>query len=134
MLTSQGELDEALAAVRPSRSADEVWAEVRAAAGGRRPMPTRPSLRETGDRRADRTRRWRWAVPLAAAAGLAGLIWLRAGDGDVPDTGAGARAPVTAPSVSGPTEAGQLVVAAPSARNVLVFETADPSITVIWLD
>jgi len=70
-------------------------------------------------------RPWRWAVPLAAAAGVGALLLL------VP------RPPESRPAAdSRPStlvrEAGGVSVRAPAGRNVAVFETADSGIVVIW--
>lgn len=70
-----------------------------------------------------RRRPWRWAVPLAAAAGIVGLAVTR--PGPRPPGGDVGGVPEPAP--------GRIAVEAPVGRNVAVFETADPNIVIIWL-
>lgn len=69
-------------------------------------------------------RRWRWAVPLAAAAGIVALLLVT-------------RAPEPPPTQERPTDvairqAGGVSVRAPAGRNVAVFQTDNPDIVVIW--
>lgn len=102
------------------------------------PIPIRPGNRWAGERArgsdARRRTRWRWAAPLAAAAALAAALVLRSGGpvrGPAPRPPAGTGIPATAASISRP---GTPLVQAPSARNVMIFKTDDPNITIIWLD
>jgi len=73
------------------------------------------------------TRRWR-ALPLAVAAGLAALFVGRAlldrPASDAPASDPSARAAV------GPAD--RLIVRAPEEGQMVVFETSDPSVTVVW--
>lgn len=67
---------------------------------------------------------WRWAVPLAAAAGIVALLVVT-------------RPPKPPPIEERPAdvavqEAGGVSVRAPAGRNVAVFQTDDPNIVVIW--
>lgn len=71
---------------------------------------------------------WRWAAPLAAAAAAAGLLVIHGGERATipPGVGEGAARP----------EAGRgdpFRVSAPEGRDVVVFETGEPDITVVWL-
>ena len=70
-----------------------------------------------------RTSRRRWRrlafVPLAAAAGVAALLLLR------PEP----FAPGTVPQLAGPPP----IVEAPSGEDVIVYQTANPDVIVVWL-
>lgn len=109
ILMGQQALDEALASLGPRPAGQP------ASVG----MPA-SSLRRV-------TRRWR-ALPLAAAAGLAALLigrtLLDRPVFDAPVPGPGARAAV------GPAD--RLIVLAPEEGQMVVFETSDPSVTVVW--
>jgi predicted anti-sigma-YlaC factor YlaD len=84
-----------------------------AAAAARRAV----ALARTRDARA----RWvRHAVPLAAAASLAGILLLRRGP-----------SPFPIPSVA-PVEIHDVTVTAPPGRSLAVLHTDDPGIVVIW--
>ena len=71
-----------------------------------------------------RPRPWRWAVPLAAAAGIVALLVVT-------------RPPKPPPIEEGPAdvamqESSGVSVRAPAGRNVAVFQTDNPDIVVIW--
>jgi hypothetical protein len=107
-------------------AADAILATERAAGAW---LARRAPRRRAGDARARRraTPRWawRWAVPVAAAAGIVALVVTR--PGDRPPS-----VPVPAATVEAPGHAG-IAVRAPAGRSVAVFATADPDIVVIWL-
>jgi len=71
-----------------------------------------------------RRRPWRWAVPLAAAAGVGALLLVVT------------RPPEPRPVEGRPAdvaqETGGVSVRAPAGRNVAVFQTDNPDIVVIW--
>lgn len=68
---------------------------------------------------------WRWSAPLAAAAALAGVLFLSPPKGDrTGDGGFAVRSPV--PLGERP------IVEAPPDRNVMILSTENRSITVIW--
>jgi hypothetical protein len=111
------------------RAAADAILATEAAAG--RWIETRAPRRGVADalargRSAGRRRRWRWAAPVAAAAGIAALVFLtRPAAGPPSARPAGATAAASAP--------GGVAARAPAGRNVAVFATADPEIVVIWL-
>ena len=70
-----------------------------------------------------RRRPWRWAVPLAAAAGIVALVVTRPPEPRPEDH----RPPDLATH-----EVGGVSVRAPAGRNVAVFQTDNPDIVVIW--
>lgn len=109
ILAGQQALDDALAALGPRSPGDEASAGIRA----------------SSHRWA--TRRWR-ALPLAAAAGLIAMLFGRAlldrPASDAPAPGPSARAAI------GPAD--RLVLRAPEEGQMVVFETSDPSVTVVW--
>jgi len=70
-----------------------------------------------------RRRPWRWAAPLAAAAGVGALLLVVPRPPRPADDG---RTDTTV------REAGGVSVRAPAGRNVAVFQTDDPDIVVIW--
>lgn len=70
-----------------------------------------------------RRRPWRWAVPLAAAAGIVALVVTRLPEPRPEDH----RPPDIATH-----EVGGVSVRAPVGRNVAVFQTDNPDIVVIW--
>lgn len=73
---------------------------------------------------------WRWAAPLAAAAAAAGLLFLQGGDeGTVPFRGGPGEGALRGDAGAGDA----LRVSAPEGRDVVVFETDEPDITVVWL-
>lgn len=127
LLASERELGEVLEALGPVRAPGELLAAAPASSGTSAP----PAI-------------WRWIVPLAAAAALVGLFLIGPGDeaGREP-IGRSATEPGVRPerSFGGATwpaltrgRFGADLVAAPGSRRVLVFETEDRSIKVIWLD
>ncbi len=77
-------------------------------------------------REARRKRRAAWGaiLPLAAAAGLAGVLVLGNGNGPVNGSGAAEVSEQRLPSFS---------VQPPAGQNVAVFHTDDPNIVVVWL-
>lgn len=70
-----------------------------------------------------RHRPWRWAAPLAAAAGIVALVVTRAPEPRPEDHG---------PPDLATHEVGGVSVRAPAGRNVAVFQTDNPDIVVIW--
>lgn len=111
----------------------------RAAADGRAVVDRGPSVRRgagTGALGPDLRRRWaRWApVPVAAAAAIAALV-LTAGPHGPRREGAG---PLTPSADGGPEVAvavethPELSVDIPEQGRVAVFQTSNPSITVVW--
>lgn len=70
-----------------------------------------------------RRRPWRWAAPLAAAAGIVALVVTRAPEPRPEDHG---------PPDLATHEVGGVSVRAPAGRNVAVFQTDNPDIVVIW--
>ena len=115
--------------LRPRMSEEEA---VRVAFEGQSAALGRPAAaRRAGSHDADR--RWRrWApVPLAAAAAIAALVLTAGPRGQRVEeagstTSASAEATVTALSLEG------LSVDIPEQGRVAVFETTNPSITVVW--
>jgi len=106
LLEGQAELDRALGEVRPRTSAEEALKRARSRAGRSRGAT------------------WRVAVPLAAAAILAGILFLRSTPfQQLPE-----------PTTSEFTRDWErrAFVEARSSRNVLVFETGDRSAKVVW--
>lgn len=106
LLEGQAELAMALEGTRPRIVVEEAIAAARA----------------QQSRMARRRAAWRWLPPIAAAAVLAGLLVLRpfelGRNGEL-----------------GPTYTSrhvQPLVEAPAGKDVMVFKTKDPSITVIW--
>ena len=67
---------------------------------------------------------WRWAVPLAAAAGIVALLVVNRPHKPPPME--------ERPADVAVQEAGGVSVRAPAGRNVAVFQTDDPDIVVIW--
>lgn len=106
LLAGQEELSRALDALGPATGVEETLRGVRARR--RQSAWTRWS--------------WRWAVPLAAAAALTGVLILRSVDTDRPP---GEIAPQPAALV-------EPLVDMATAQNVMVFETRDRSAKVIW--
>ncbi len=106
LLTGQDELSRALEASRPARSVEEALRAMR--------VRQRQSVWSR--------RSWRWAVPLAAAAALAGALVLRTvGTDEMPGQ-----------VVARPAAAIEPLVEMATAQNVMVFETRDRSAKVIW--
>lgn len=109
-------LDHALARMGPRMTPEEAVALARrgvVASGARRSLRVGPWIR----------RAWP-ALPLAAAAALAGLLLLR------PAEPRGDRAGLQPPPAADETMA--LTVHARDDARMVVFETDDPSITVVW--
>lgn len=73
-------------------------------------------------RRRDGGRRWRWTIPVAAAAVVVGVLLIRI---DRPPTERVRRVPA-------PVAARGVTVAAPPGRNVAVLQTDNPNLVVIW--
>jgi hypothetical protein len=131
LLQGQAGLARALAEIRPGRSVDSALEE----------LPDERAI--AADVRARGARRWAWLAPLAAAAALTGVLLLRDGGTERPSAVVEAppveapppRLPAIGPApVTGQTPvAGPAPVAAPSARHLVVFETRDPSMTIIWI-
>jgi len=123
---AERDLDHALHEVRPRFQSDEA---VAIALSGFQdsldPASTDPSHEQLPR---DWKRLARWApLPLAAAAGLAGLLL---------NGGPASRAPVGTLASGRPaavaTDRHGFQVEVPSDRKVAVFETRDPAITVVW--
>ena len=99
ILEAEGSLREALAAAAPRRTAAEAV--------------------QLAGQRQKRTRRLWPLVPLAAAAGLAGLILTR-------------RHPIELVPPASPTPSARIAVTAPPGRSVAVLQTDNPDVVVIW--
>ncbi len=66
---------------------------------------------------------WRWSIPLAAAAAVGALLILRSLNQQ--PMMRGVIVPLPVPRI-------EALVEAPVARNVMVFETRDESVKVVW--
>lgn len=127
LLEETGALDRALGdwaqRASPDEAADAALAAVRAAPGDES-VPVRPDHSHRAGAGAPR-RTWRrraW-IPLAAAAALAGILFLARDDTPFPVASAPA-APPSEPRVS---------VTPPPDRSAAIMETENPNITIVWL-
>lgn len=123
ILAAEEELDGALRSLGPRLDEDAAVELARRQGPARRPEPARSW--------------WKVLVPVASAAALAGLLYLGSLEPERRPHRPAARSPVpaaSAPGLDGPGDrtAVQLAVEVPEESRVMIVETRDPSVTVVW--
>ena len=129
ILDDTAQLQAGLDRLQPRMSKEEA---VRLALEGRRASVGGPTAaRGAGSRRVPR--RWRqWAaIPVAAAAAITALV-LTVGPRDQRLEDAGPRAPAVPGATTAAVSLDELSVDIPEDGRVAVFETTNPTITVVW--
>ncbi len=129
ILDETGQLGASFDRIQPGMSEEEA---VRLALEGRRARAGEPTAVRRAGSRGSRHRWRQWAaVPLAAAAAIAALVLTAGPRGQRPE-GGDPRALAVPRATTAAVSPDELSVDIPEEGRVAVFETTNPTITVVW--